>query len=429
MKFLNRSREINRLDEAIEHTKRLVVIIGRRRVGKTRLLRQWGQTQLPNYVYAQAIESTPELQVKQLYLDLKSWLATTIEPKNWEEFLELLSTKFTGKCLIIDEFPYLVEQDRSLPSRLQRRLDAGFPFLLILSGSSQTMMESEFLNDNSPLYQRADDLFYLQPMEYEVFCKAMDLEQSDSNSFELYSLVGGVPKYWEWIKPKIPNIINAAEYLFFNPSAPMNFEPTRIMQDEKVDSIRMKAVLDCIGHGDVRPNHIASRMNCKQSSLSIPLTLLTKCGLIQRLIPAGHSEKNPKIVQYRINDPAMRFWFETYQVHLSNWSLYEQEKKRLLIHQHASIEFEHWVINQLSGVRRFWNSECEIDGMKIEENKLILYDVKWKKLKEMDINRIVEHYKNIVTKFFSHYSNVELIIIDSHFLKDQNVKTVSIKGK
>lgn len=415
MKFLNRSKELALLDQALRQKEKLLCLIGRRRIGKSRLLREWCRLG-EGRVYVQAIESTPELQIAQLYEDLASSLQSTLKPSNWEQLLELLALRFSGKCLVLDEFPYLAEQDPSLPSRLQKRVDGDLPFTLILAGSSQTMMESHFLNANAPLYQRADHILFLKPMDFSVFCKACAMDPSDTKSFDVFSLVGGIPKYWEWVIANKGSSSHIANELFFNFSAPMNFEPTQLMQDERINSIRMKAVLDCIGRGDARPSQIASRMQTSQTHLSVPLSLLIRSGLVERQVPAGESTKNPKIVHYRLSDPALRFWFETYLVHGSRWDQYEDSKRKVLVHKHASKEFENWIIAQIPGASRFWNNHCEIDGLSFEDKTLTFHEVKYKYLSKREINEITNHYQILRQKFFASYKTAVLEIFDTDFL-------------
>src|SRR5206468_692624 len=116
----------------------------------------------------QAIEAQPELQLEQVFADLRPGLGTRIIPKTWPELLEVLALQKRRWTLCLDEFPYLTAVDASLPSRLQRWLDASLPSgcLLILAGSSTRMMHDLFLHRAAPLYGRAHKLLHVQPMDY-----------------------------------------------------------------------------------------------------------------------------------------------------------------------------------------------------------------------------------------------------------------------
>lgn len=132
---------------------------------------------------------------------------TTIDtpPNSWPELFQMFDKISEPTTILIDEFPYLVKSDQSLPSRMQKWLDhrPKKNISLILSGSSIHMMEHYFLNRESPLFGRAYREILVKPMEYKYFCQSLGLDLRNQKSFELYSLVGGVPKYWEFIDPKL----------------------------------------------------------------------------------------------------------------------------------------------------------------------------------------------------------------------------------
>src|SRR4051812_45918480 len=130
--FVNRTEELAQLDE---HARAggLLVVFGRRRVGKTRLLTRWLARHGGHY--SQAIEASKEQQVQQVVDDLR--LPSAIVPKTFGELLELLDLQSKDFVLCLDELPYLVAADPSLPSVLQRWLDhrKRKKSSLILSGS------------------------------------------------------------------------------------------------------------------------------------------------------------------------------------------------------------------------------------------------------------------------------------------------------
>lgn len=169
-------------------------------------------------LYSQAIESSREIQLDQIYRDFQTALSTTVVPKSWEELLEIvrLQSEDSPSIVCLDEFPYLVTSDSSLPSVLQRWLDHSQPrgCLLVLAGSSTRMMHDLFLNRAAPLYGRARKLMQLEPMSYAAFCGACGLPPADEDSFTRFSIVGGVPKYWEFVDPK-HTPVHLAEALFF----------------------------------------------------------------------------------------------------------------------------------------------------------------------------------------------------------------------
>jgi AAA+ ATPase superfamily predicted ATPase len=389
--FIDRKAELAEL-EALARRDGLVVIHGRRRVGKTRLLTEW----LGRHggLYSQAIEGSPTLQLGQLYLDLKENLKVQIEPRGWWDLLTLLDQQKGRLILCLDEFPYLVASDPTLPSLLQKWLDhrKKRDVFLLLSGSSTRMMHSTFLDEAAPLYGRALKLLKIQPMGFEDFCRFFSLRDRRDRAFLLYSLVGGVPKYWEWLDVATSgrrDPLEAAEKLYFSPLGWMEDEPRRALSDEHITGIGAPSVLEAIGRGAHRPSEIAGRLGVPQTSLSKLLKALLDAHLVVREIPFGLSERDSKRILYRIADPALRFWYSVYSPHRSRWASYSDREKADLLSDHSGAVFEDWVRGRFPGARRYWESQAEIDMVREErssgkgravEKTLVVSEIRWRKV-------------------------------------------------
>ena len=238
--FINREAELHELDTAATRGG-LLIVYGRRRVGKTRLLGHWLQDR--DGLYSQAIEAQRDLQIDQVFQDLRARLDTQLVPKTWPELLELLTLQKRRWVLCLDEFPYLTAVDTSLPSQLQKWLDHSFPpgCLLILAGSSTRMMHDLFLHRAAPLYGRARKLLHVQPMDYTAFCQACGEDVEDLESFEKFACVGGIPKYWEFVEAG-QDVVALAEALYFDFAPYMEQEPQRILRDEGVMGLNAVAI-------------------------------------------------------------------------------------------------------------------------------------------------------------------------------------------
>lgn len=249
--FVNRAEELRLLDDHAAEGG-LLVVFGRRRVGKTRLLTHWLRRR--QGLYSQAIEASKEQQVAQVFEDLKPGLATSLTPRTFAELLELVDLQPKDLVLCLDEFPYLVAADPSLPSVLQRWLDhrKRKRGSLILSGSSTRMMNDLFLNRSAPLFGRARRIVEVAPMSYRAFCKACGQNPAARESFVRFSLVGGVPKYWEMVR-RGQDSVALAEELFFGSAPALEFEPARLLKDEGVSGLTAPAVLEAVGRGANKP--------------------------------------------------------------------------------------------------------------------------------------------------------------------------------
>ena len=381
MEFVNRDAELRELDAAAKRGG-LLVVFGRRRVGKTRLLRQWLQPR--DGLYSQAIEAQRDLQIQQVFADLRPQLETQLVPKTWPELLEILALQKRRWVLCLDEFPYLTAVDASLPSQLQKWLDHSLPrgCLLIVAGSSTRMMNDLFLHRAAPLYGRARKLLQVQPMDYPAFCDACDLRPRDPDSFEKFACVGGIPKYWEFLEPG-QDVVALAESLYFDYAPYMEQEPQRILRDEGVIGLNAVAVLEAVGRGAERPSEIAARLGTAQTNLSRLLQQLLDTSILTRELPFGESVRSTKKTLYRIQDPTMRFWFRVYSPHQSRWRTYAATEKRKLIHDHAATVFEDFCRARFPGGQRYWERSIELDLVAPDPNdakRLFVAEVKWRSL-------------------------------------------------
>lgn len=388
--FVNRIKEQQEL-EAYARKGGLLVVFGRRRVGKTRLLAHWLRSR--GGMYSQAIEGPLDMQIQQVFADIRPQLSTQIVPKSWPEFLEVLTMQKKPWSLCIDEFPYLTAVDPSLPSRLQKWLDHSMPrgCQLILAGSSTRMMNDLFLNRSAPLYGRAHKLLHVQPMDYAAFCDACAQKPADMASFEKYSLVGGIPKYWEFVE-KGRDVVALAEALYFDFAPYMEQEPQRILRDEGVTGASALSVLEAVGRGAERPSEIATRLGVVQTNLSRLLQQLLDASVLARELPFGESMRTTKKVRYCIQDPTMRFWFRVYSPHQSLWRTFDAAQNQKLIHDHASTVFEDACRARYEGAARYWEKGIELDIVaKDPQNPkgVVVVEVKWRKLSAQERRNVM----------------------------------------
>lgn len=381
MEFVDREAELRELDAAAKRGG-LLIVYGRRRVGKTRLLRRWLDGR--NGLYSQAIEAQRDMQVQQVFQDLRPWLETQLVPKNWAELLEVLRLQKQRWALCLDEFPYLTAVDSSLPSQLQKWIDHSLPAgcLLILAGSSTRMMHDLFLHRSAPLYGRARKLLQVRPMDYPAFCQACGQSLAEMESFEKFACLGGIPKYWEFAEEE-QDVVALTESLYFDFAPYMEQEPQRILRDEGVTGLNALAVLEAVGRGAHRPSEIASRLGTAQTNLSRLLQQLLDASVLTRELPYGESVRSTKKTLYRIQDPAMRFWFGVFSPHQSRWPAYAAAKKRRLIHGHAATVFEDFCRTRFPSSQRYWERDMELDLVAPDPDRskgLLVAEVKWRRL-------------------------------------------------
>ena len=379
MDFWNREEELSKIRRAIG-TGQFGYITGRRRVGKTALRRR--AADLGGGIYHQAVEGTPQQQLIHLAEEIGGLLPIfrDVVPKNWSEFFRLLSREKLPRLLIFDEFPYWTEAASGLPSVLQKWVDHELPkskTLLLIAGSSQAMLYSQFLNRAAPLYGRASLHVHLELMSYRWFCRALHYAINDPISFERYSLVGGVPHYWK-LMPK-GSLVEQAEALYFQPTAILAEEPIQLLRDERVGGTVPKALLDLVGRGVTKPSELASRLGMAQANLSRPLAMLLELGLLHRDLPFGESTRTTKKVFYSIQDPALAFYYGTYLPFRSRWTALTRKEKETALHHQASRCWENFCRQIHPGSSRYWEPNAEFDMVFYDkkQRRHVVAECKW----------------------------------------------------
>ena len=401
MKFVDRIDEAARLKDALAREKSsLVVMYGRRRLGKSTLIKR---VLSENDVYFLADRSEGQHQrallakvIAQVFPDFEK-----LSYPDWESMFRAVNYR-TDKCftLCLDEFPYLVEQSPELPSVLQKLVDEKqLKYNLVLCGSSQNMMYGLFLDSTAPLYGRADEIMRLTPIRLPYIQEALNLNAM--NAIEEYAVWGGVPRYWELRENRI-SLDDAMWHNILSVNGALYEEPIKLFQDDVKDIVKTSTIMSYIGTGANRLSEIAARCNEPATNLSRPLKKLVDLGFLEKDVPFGIDEKNAKKSLYKIADPFMAFY---YKFVVPNRSFIELGR-RLPIEQALTTHFSEYVSmqweklcrdavtgNLVNGVvygqaKRWWGSvfnedkkpeQVEFDVMaeSLDKKSLLVGECKW----------------------------------------------------
>lgn len=364
MKFVDRVEETKRLKEALLRKKSsLVVVYGRRRLGKSTLIKR---VLTDNDVYFLADRSEEQYQrimlakmVAQIYPDFDK-----VTYPDWESLFRAANYRANHRfTLCLDEFPYLVEQCPQLPSVLQKLVDEKqLNYNLVLCGSSQNMMYGLFFDSGAPLYGRADVILKLTPIRLPYIQAALKI--SDVETIEEYAVWGGVPRYWE-LREFNASLQEALWQNIFSVNGTLYEEPVKLFQDDIKDVVKTSTLMSYIGSGANRLSEIAARCNEPATNLSRPLKKLIDLGYLSKDVPFGVLEKNSKKSLYKIADPFMAFY---YQFVVPNRSFIELQRPKP-VEQALKAHFSEYVSLQ-------WESLCReavtgnlIDGVLYGEAK------------------------------------------------------------
>ena len=325
MKFINRDEEMRRLMQtAGVGSAGFVVVWGRRRLGKSRLLTEWCER--TGGLYWVADESGSAIQ-RQYFAEALSGVFqgfADVAYPDWRVLLDRLSREarrvdWHGP-LVVDEFPYLVTSAGDLPSVMQRWVDKEKReggILLAVAGSSQRMMQDHVLNASAPLYARADQIIKLQPL-LPGYIEAATGITSVRSLLDFYTCWGGVPRYWELAHRHGASYHEAVDELVLSPMGVLHDEIERLLRQEIPSAITLRPLLDAIGMGAHRSSEIAARLQTPATSLTRSLKQLQELGYVHREVPFGEDEKRAKKAIYRLADPFLRLWFKTVASHRSS---------------------------------------------------------------------------------------------------------------
>lgn len=388
--FVNRREELKFLHNQNKQRPSFVVLYGRRRVGKTELVEQFCRNK--KHIYYTASQSNSKEQLKEafdLVYEKTQDLHVTELKHSWETLLRYVKDK--NLIFILDEFPYIIKADKSIPSKIQRLWDKELRhsnIFLILTGSSVSMMEENVLNQKAPLYGRRTGQWKLEPFNF----KEMHLffpNYSIEDNIKTYSILGGIPYFLQQFDPKKSVTKNIYEKIL-NKGSVLHNEVEFLMREELREPHNYFTILTSISQGNTKFSEIKNDTGIQKNALTSYLSTLRDLHLVKRRVPI--TLKDSKKGRYYIQDNFFRFWFKFIFPHRSQMetdkkTLLKQIKKSLSVF--VSYTFEdvcrELISTKYSGftVGRWWYKEEEIDmvGLHEHENKILFGECKWSKNK------------------------------------------------
>jgi AAA+ ATPase superfamily predicted ATPase len=456
MRFFNREREKQRINKAIKSDiAKLIVIYGRRRCGKSTLIKNVIGIDDVYFMAQQADESIQRMQLA-IAIGEKIQGFDSVDYPDWESlFINLNNVTNQTFTLCIDEFPYLVKGSAGLPSIIQKIIDNSInrKYHLLLCGSSQQMMHGLILDSSAPLYGRANEILKIAPLDAGWIEEALDCN-ADQAVME-YSVWGGVPRYWELRKDE-DSFESALKNIIFDKYGVLHEEPSRLFLDDMREYFQAYSILTIVGNGSNRLSEIATKINKPANQLSRPIENLIQLGYLKREVPFGEHVKNSKKGVYRIADPFMNFYFTFAAPNLSRLELNLTEQVYSIFESKAayfvSAEWENLCrkcipMEPVRGISfdiayRWWGSNTENKPMEIDvvaesidKKYLLVGECKWSKVK--DTNKLIEDLirkatllpfakdKNIITVVFVKDTG-HIIASDGVFLPTDVMKRLKI---
>ncbi len=403
-KFVDRTKELAFLDREYEKdSSSLVIIYGRRRVGKTALIKHFIQDKPALYFLASEETERENLDGfrQRMHEFTGSDLLEREFPFTWDDLFQAFKDYRTKekKIAIIDEFQYLARANAAVSSIFQRVWDNLLQeenVMLILCGSLIHMMESQTLSYSSPLYGRRTGQIKLKQIhfpDYEDFFPS----KNKKRLIEYYAVTGGVPKYIEIFSAE-QDIFSAIEKNILNRQSFLYEEPIFLLEREVGEIGSYFSIIKTIARGNHKLSKMASVLNVSQSNLTRYLKILIDLDLIERIVPVTESDSSKsKRGLYYLTDNFIEFWFKFIYPHRSYLEMedtaYVMDKiRKNFIDNHVSFVFETvsrqkmWQLNsqdklpfKLQRLGKWWDKDTEIDvvGLNEDDRAIIFGECKY----------------------------------------------------
>ena len=404
--FIDRKTELELLDQRYRSNQaELFVLYGRRRVGKTELLRAFCADK-PHVFFIATLSSDSEQLAtfsQQVYGFTHADVPSGFTFPSWEAALRALG-ELPGQpkpVIVLDEFTYLISGNKAIPSILQKVWDETLKntqIMIVLCGSYIGMMETEVLGYQAPLYGRRTASTLLRPMDLAssaLFFPSYSAEEK----FLTWAVVGGMPYYLRTFQDSQDVFANIRQHILDAQSGTLFNEPRLLLMEELREPRNYFSLLRAIAQGRTRLNDIAQGAGIGDvTTVARYLDILQQMRLITRRVPATETqpEKSKKGI-YHIDDHFLRFWFR--YVHPNQSSL-DLGLADAILQQRIKPDLDHFVANAFEEaaiiftgrlaqageldffperIGGWWNRDAEIDVLAINltEKIALVGECKW----------------------------------------------------
>lgn len=320
--FVGRDAELKTLNGLYAQTDfQMLVLYGRRRVGKTALLSHFCKDKRTLFFTAEQKNDADNLRsfsraIWRFFGEREDNPAF----ESWGTALGYIADhcpQDERTVFVFDEFPYAAMANPSLPSTLQIAIDHSFKstnLMLALCGSNEGFMESEVLGYKSPLYGRRTSQIRLKPFDYRDSARLLAGHTAEEQ-VTYYATFGGTPYYLEQIDKSLTFAENVRR-LMFDISGILYAEPQMLIRQELREPATYTSVLDAIGSGATNPKQIAERAGIDPATVSSYLAALTRLGLVTREVPFGEDPSRSRKGLYYLSDPFFAFWYRFVSPHI-----------------------------------------------------------------------------------------------------------------
>ncbi len=449
--FINRNLELSFLEEKFNENKgQLIIIYGRRRIGKTELIRKFvdGKRAIYHMCTYDSIGENINSLKDQMARFTGNPIFRNLSVNLFDLFKYFREQIGQEKVVIcIDEFPYLIQIDRSIPSVFQKLFDlviSDSKIYLILSGSSISIMENEVLNYRSPLYGRRTGSYELLGFDLKHISSFYNGNLEDT--IKISSVFGSSPFYLSLLD-KNKSIEENIKKKILTKGEILYEEPRILMKQEFNEPRVYEMIIRHIANGYVKFGELQNSVHLDKGNISRYLETLISSKMVNYILPF----KQRRGGIYEIDDSFLNFYYRFVYPNISDLelgkidSVYSRIEKEL--NTYYGKMFERIVLNLINkrileiplnsfSLHRYWHKGNEIDGIALEDdhNRVAFIEIKFsdnvdgiriaKELKmksEMVPVHTTEKYYIIIAKSFKSRSedsiNIDLCQIEKFIFR------------
>lgn len=329
--FTGRKHELSELNRLYRKNEfQMVVLYGRRRVGKTTLAFEFAKDK-PTLAFTAKVQSDAmNLADFSRTINEHFGLPLGTAFSSWDQAFSFVARQAREQHLvfIFDEFPYAASASSGLLSSLQAIIDHQLShtnIFFIITGSNQGFMKEKVLGDAStgfvralgernPLFGRRTAQIHLAPFSY-LEAAQMLANTEPEQLVAYYACFGGTPYYLSMIDEDQTLLENLGR-LFFTKEGLLYEEPLMLLRQELREPAVYSSILDAIANGANRQHQIADRVGEERTKVGKYMLTLRSMGLIRRTAPFGENAQTSRKGIYQLAEPCFAFWYRFVQRHI-----------------------------------------------------------------------------------------------------------------